>query len=496
MTAKNQNVLLLLVDQVIANALGPYGGMCRTPNLDRLAKSGVTFEYAYTPCSLCSPARASLFTGKLPHEHGILYNVTTQAYGRPDLENQDMVISNPLRRAKVKCGYFGKWHFGQRIGPRECGFTGTSFPGYGLPSNYVEEYDTWLREQGHGGMRDVAVKNVIASDPVDCMRLPMGESMPELSKGGGVYAGIIDLPTNLTPAGFVASGAIEFMEQVGEAPFFLTAAFWGPHHPALPSPEFAGTHAPDSIAAWPNFQDSLEHKPRIQERYARCLHQYFTGASWESWQKVVAAHFDFMSMIDAQIGRILDALEKSGLAENTTVIFTSDHGDTLGCHAGQWDKGPYMFEETYRVPLLIRRPGSGSAGKRATGLVSLIDLFPFMLDTCGAEAPGSGYGINLRLMLDNPDQGIRDCVIGEFHGFDIRGLHYQRMIRMGNFKYVFTPSDLDEFYDLQEDPAELVNLIDEPGREHEIIQLKTRLQQEMIRSGDPFADFAGRLMGL
>jgi len=128
-----KNTILILVDQVIRDTIAPYsvGEICKTPNISNLSKNSIVFDNAYTTISLCSPARASLFTGKIPHKHGMLYNNTSHIYGKQELENPDDMISFPLIKAGYKCGYVGKWHI-DKHGPNKYGFEGTKFAGYGI----------------------------------------------------------------------------------------------------------------------------------------------------------------------------------------------------------------------------------------------------------------------------------------------------------------------------------------------------------------------------
>lgn len=490
-----KNVLLILVDQVLRSSLAAYGGtVCRTPALDTLAASGVIFDHAYTTISLCSPARASLFTGKLPHKHGILYNVTHHTYGRAELAEDEVVLSRLMREAGYACGYFGKWHIGMEKGATAYGFEGTRFPGFGLPSDFVADYDAFLKSHDHPGLESVTVRNLLGGADIPEAMLPLGRTLPNAARGA-VYSGVIDLATELTPAGYVAAGTIDFMRAHRDEPFFAVASFWGPHHPALPSPEFDGTHARELIPEWGNFADELEEKPRIQKRYARRLHPKLTNAPWPIWRRIISAHYDFMAMIDAQIGRILQELETLGLADNTVVVFTSDHGDTLGCHGGQWDKGPYMYEETYAVPLILRLPDV-IAGRAMHAMVSNMDLFPTILDACGLAIPDGLDAKSCLPVCEGRLDTARDCVTGQFFGFDVRGLFLQRMIRSEQYKYVYNPSDIDEFYDLNADPSELHNAIDEPKHKEAVERLKRRLLQEMRAANDPHAAFADELMGI
>ncbi|MFA7256000.1 MAG: sulfatase-like hydrolase/transferase [Kiritimatiellales bacterium] len=489
------NILLFMVDQVMVSTLRAYGGkLCQTPNLNRLAEEGLVFDRAYTTSSLCSPARASVFTGVLPHRHGILNNVTNASYGRPELSEEQPVLSQELNRAGYACGYYGKWHIGIEKGPVDYGFSGTAYPGYGLPSDFVAEYDDFLKRNGHAGLEYINVSKIKSGTPLNKVHLPFNHpDNPEI--GCECYSGVIDVPSELSPSGYIAQESIEYLRKHKEDPFFLVSAFWGPHHPALPSPEFAGTHDPSLIPEWPNYNDDLSDKPRIQSRYVKNLHRTLDRDGWAGWQEIVAAHFDFMSMIDAQIGRVLDELAQLGLDKNTIVIFTSDHGDTLGCHGGQWDKGPYMYEETYRVPLIVRGPGI-RAGRHNSSLVSNMDLFATVLDQAGVSVAGTTDSISLRPIMQGDKETVRDCLVGEFHGFDSRGSFLQRMLLKDNLKYIYNPSDYDELYDLQKDPDELKNRINDPSYQQAAQVLKKALTAEMTRTKDPFAPFAGALMGL
>ncbi|MBT7840686.1 MAG: sulfatase-like hydrolase/transferase [Lentisphaerae bacterium] len=479
------NVLLIMLDQVRVDAIGAYGStICRTPNIDRIAAAGIRFDRAYTTISICSPARASLFFGLLSHRHGMLYNTTAALYGRLDLADNATLLPEHLEAAGCQCGYAGKWHIDHQ-GPLGHGFTGTRCHGFGLPG-YVKEYDEWLQAQGHPGQRSVRVQDYSTPDgPVDTtMPTPYG------------FDGIIDLPTELTPAGFVAARTIDLLQEMRESPFLITASFWGPHHPALPNAEFADTYSPDDIPPWPNFTDDLEGKPRIQQRYRDCINPNFSKSNWKTWSKTIARHYDFLTMIDTQIGRILDELRSLGLDRNTVVIFTSDHGDTLGCHGGQFDKGPYMFEETYRVPLIMRFPDRASAGTATQSLATNMDLFATILDLAGAEIPGDRHARSLAAVREDPAAPLRDCVVGQFNGFDRRGMFLQRMLVTKRHKYIFNAADFDELYDLEADPHELKNIINSPEMQETRQALARRLANEMQETGDPHAEHAAVLMGV
>jgi len=472
------NILLIILDQVRRDAIGCYGSkICRTPNIDSIAAEGVRFTRAYTSISLCSPARASMFSGLLPHRHGMLYNVTRASYGRQDLLPDVKLLSEYLTDAGYRCGYAGKWHI-DRKGPRGHGFAGTECAGYGLPG-FVPEYDEWLKAKGHAGQRSVRVTDYTTPTGVIECHLPTPYG----------FDGIIHLPVELTPSGFVASRTIDLLEQFKGEPFFIAASFWGPHHPALPTVEYEGIYPADAIPPWHNFHDDLSGKPNIQKRYAKCLNKWFTDKPWSVWAKTVARHFAFLTMIDSQIGRILEKLRGLGLDDRTIIIFTSDHGDTLGSHGGQFDKGPYMYEETYAVPLLIRFPDGSGAGEEVRSLVCNMDIFATILDLAGVPQPEGIDAISLASVRHDRTVRFRDVLLAHFNGFDARGMYLQRMLIHGRYKYVFNPGDFDELYDLEKDPYELHNAINDPELSDVRLELRRRLADEMKKTGDPHAPF-------
>ncbi len=479
------NVLMIMLDQVRADALGCYGSrVCQTPHIDRIAAGGIRFERGYTTISICSPARACMFSGLLSHRTGMLYNTTRALYGRAELADGVTLLPTILGSHGVRCGYAGKWHI-DVPGPRAHGFEGTAAAGFGLPG-FVREYDEWLKAQGHPGQRSVQVRDYSTPDGVVDTTLPTPYG----------FDGVIELPTELTPAGFVAARTIDLLREMRHDRFFVTASFWGPHHPALPNAEHEGTYDPAGIEPWPNFDDDLSGKPRIQRRYRDCLNPNFCGTHWNTWRRTVARHYDFLTMIDTQVGRVLDELEALGLAEDTLVLFTADHGDTLGCHGGQFDKGPYMYEETYRVPLLMRFPDRANAGTATDSLATNMDLFATILDVLGVEPPADTHAVSLAAAQNDPHATFRDCVLGHFNGFDRRGMYLQRMLHTGRFKYVFNAGDFDELYDLESDPHELHNLLDAPESQALRRDMAERLHAAMAESGDPHAAHAAVLMGL
>ncbi len=194
-----------------------------------------------------------------------------------------------------------------------------------------------------------------------------------------------------------------------------------------------------------------------------------------------------MTYIDDQIGRLLDYLDRSGLRENTLVIFTSDHGDNLGEHGGLLDKGFVHFESTHRIPLLMRGPGVPA--ERRDELVSLVDIYPTVLDAAGVACPEGRHG---RSLLDR-SAPPRDSIVVEFHGLNEVTLS-MRTIRSGMRKYGWTACGGDEFYDLSSDPFETNNRSHDPAVQGDVRAFRQKLLEWMRETDDPLARQYERLM--
>jgi len=470
MPTKTPNVLLIFTDQHRTDAIGCYGSeICTTPNVDRLAREGVVFDRAYTTCSLCSPARASIMTGQFPHTHGMLNNIEAPGGDMKELQLRPNLISEILRGAGYNLGYVGKWHLGDKVLPRDFGFAGDNFPGHGGGGFHYPEYAEYLKQRGLS---------------YNIRRLPP----PPFPYGhqAGLFAG----PVEATVDYFLAENTNTLLTNFSQdwqkqgKPFFVWCNFWGPHPPYYVPEQFLSLYKDADIPPWKNFEDSLEHKPAIQRNIIPPQRRH---QPWSFWRERVAHYYAFVTLIDQQIGRILDHLTELGRAEDTIVIFTADHGESLGIHGGLSDKTCFMYEENYRIPLLVRTPASASRpGAREARFVSLADVMPTCLDAAGIAPPAVVQGRSLLPLVEGsaPPQW-RDDVTAEFHGFVI--LYSQRMIRYDHYKYVYNAGGEDELYDLGADPYELTNRIADPDHAPILDELQTRLLRWMTETKDGLA---------
>ncbi|MCB0189028.1 MAG: sulfatase-like hydrolase/transferase, partial [Caldilineaceae bacterium] len=244
-----------------------------------------------------------------------------------------------------------------------------------------------------------------------------------------------------------------------EQPFFLR---WDPSEPHLPNvvPEpYASMYPPESIPPWPNFVDDLAGKPYIQRQQRRTWG--IDGWTWQEWAPIVGRYLGEITLLDHQIGRVLTTLEELGLADNTVVIYSADHGDLCGSH-GMIDKHYVMYEELVRVPLIVRWPGHVAAGQTITEFVSSeLDLAATICDSAVGVIPSTFAGQSFLPRITQPTPGIspwqpRDDIFVTYFGNQF-GLYSQRMVRDERWKYVWNATAADELYDISTDPGELYN---------------------------------------
>jgi arylsulfatase A-like enzyme len=275
-------------------------------------------------------------------------------------------------------------------------------------------------------------------------------------------------------------------------PFFLTCQFWAPHGPYMPSTEYVGRHDRSTLPEWPNWDDDYQGKPHRLPRFTQSFFQKLP-TSWPEWQELIGLAYDYTTLVDEQIGRLLTHLEDIGLKDDTMIVFTSDHGDLLGSH-GLYDKG-FMYEEAHRIPLLVKTPGQQN-GSVSDALVYNMDIMPTIFDLLGENLGDTVDGQSL-LPFTNGNASAetgRDALYLEFHG--IRFLHTQRgLVTRDGYKYLFNPGDIDELYDLNNDPGELRNLLTDGTQHHRADELREQLISLARQYHDPVQDCISKWFG-
>lgn len=449
MSSSIPNVLLLLTDQQRYDCTAPDSPAVETPNLDRLASEGVAFDNAYTPIGICSSARASLLTGLSPHTHGMLNNCHGPDALRPNLPPDLDTVGESLLEAGYTVTSAGKWHVGRDQRPSDFGFDA-------LPNTAAAATSPDFRAH----QRDCGV-----DEPVELRDTVVADyGTDEI-----LVAATTSLPPEATWTAYLTDRTIDHLETLAtddaHQPFFHRTDFEGPHHPYVVPEPYASLYDPADIDPWDNFSETFADKPHVHEQLLS--YRGVEDFDWDTWASAIARYFGFVTFIDDQIGRILETLEDTGLADDTVVVQTADHGDMTGSHR-QFNKGPAMYEEVYHIPLTVRWPGVANAGTRRDELVRLHDLMPTVLEVAGCEPPAAidGHSHSLCPLLEaadgsEPVSEWPDTLCGEYHG-DEFGYYSQRFVRRGRYKLVYNAFDSNELYDLEADPSELQNLIDHP----------------------------------
>ncbi len=440
------NVLFIVSDD-LNNMLGCYGDrLAKTPHLDRLAARGVRFERAYCTFPLCGPSRNSFLTGLYPNATGILRNAQIFRQTIPD----QVSLPQAFRRAGYFAARIGKlYHYNV---PRSVGTDGHDDPA------------SWELELNPAGV------DRLEEEP-DIFTLSPGRFGGTLSWYASPKADAFHTD------GMMAADAEWVLKRCAadrSRPFFLAVGFFRPHTPYVaPREPYFGWHpvetmpVVDGIAA-----DQADLPAPALGSYKREQDKLTDPLRRECRQAYNAS----VSFMDAQVGRVVDALDRLGLAENTVIVFTSDHGYHMGEH-GLWQKQS-LFEESARVPLLIVAPGRTAAGGVAAAPVSQVDLFPTLAELCGVQAPGNLQGQSLVPMLADPTQKGRNWALTQVVRRRKGGQFFGYSLRTPRWRYTEWDEAAAgrELYDHQTDPRELTNLADDPAHADTLAELAGRLR--------------------
>ena len=460
------NIVFLMTDQHSVSTLGCYGNPCvATPNLDRLAASGTRFSNAFTPTAICTPARASLLTGAAPFRHRLLANYERNVGYAEDLADGQFTFAEALRAADWQLGLVGKWHGGVRRTAADYGFLGPTLNGWHNPIDHPD-YLSYLDDNG--------LPPYQISDHV---RGVMPNGSP-----GNLMAARLHQPLEATFEHYLATRAIEMLNRFAQEgrPFFLATHFFGPHLPYIVPDEFFDRYDPDEIELPPSVAETFDRKPPVQRNYS--AHWAFDTMDEATSRKLVAVYWGYVSLIDHEIGRILDAVGELGLAEETAVMMTADHGEFTGAHRLH-DKGPAMYDEIYRIPGVVRIPGA-PPGQVREEFVTLMDLTATILDLAGLPTADAVDGRSVRPLVAGEHPRWRRTVLAEFHGHHFP--YPQRMLRTATHKLVINPESVNELYDLIADPHELTNRIDDPACADVRHALMVELYRQLRARGDNF----------
>ncbi|MEU4967214.1 sulfatase-like hydrolase/transferase [Streptomyces smyrnaeus] len=476
-------MLFLMTDQHRVDTLGAYGNPhVRTPNLDRLAAEGTRFDNCYTPTAICTPARASLLTGAAPFRHKLLANYERNVGYLEDLADDQFTFAGQLRAEGYRLGLLGKWHGGVRRTAADYGFEGPDLAGWHNPVDHPD-YLAHLEENGLPPYR--------ISDPV---RGTTPNGSP-----GNLLAARLRQPVEATFEHYLATRTIEMLRRwvadgvgaapgagragagpAGDRPFFLATHFFGPHLPYILPDAYYDMYDPALVELPASVSETFAAKPPVQSNYSRLW--AFDTMPLEESRKLIAVYWGYVTLIDEQMGRILDAVRELGLEEHTAVFFTADHGEFTGAHRLH-DKGPAMYDDIYRIPGLLKVPGA-PRGQVRDEFVSLTDCTATILDLAGSDTEPAVDSRSLLPLAAGERPEWAPHHLAEFHGHHFP--YPQRMLRTRRYKLVVNPESRNELYDLHTDPDELHNRYDHPELRDVRAELTRTLYDLLRERGDNF----------
>jgi uncharacterized sulfatase len=429
--------------------LGCYGsaGM-RTPSLDRLAGEGIRFDRAYCCQPVCGPARSAMFTGTFPHSNGSWAN--SMALG-----DNVKTVGQRLRDNGIRTAYIGKWHLdgGDYFGLGRC------------PDGWDADY--WYDMRCY-------LEELTPDDRRKSRRSPRQWDEP--------------ISEDFTFGHRCSNRAIDFLRRHGEESFFLVVSYDEPHGPCLCPQRYVDMYRNYEFPKSPNVCDILEGKPEHQRAWAG---REFSPDERKALVLRRPEFFGCNTFVDDEIGRVLDAVGEC--APDALVIYTSDHGDALGSHCLS-NKGPAMYDEIARVPLIVRWPGVTPSGTVCDAPSSHIDLVPTIMEAVGLDVPKLLEGRSMLPTFADPAARLNDAVFLEFGRYEVDhdgfgGFQPVRAAFDGRHKLVVNLLATDELYDLESDPGEIVNLIESPEHAAARDRLHDAILQWMNRTRDPFRGY-------
>lgn len=444
-----RNILLIIADQLNINALGCNGNTwVHTPNIDSLFANGVGLKRVYSQYPLCGPVRASFWTGRLPHQTGVLSNGLN--FHNEDVAQQGIpTLGEQLVKAGYHAVHFGKQHDYGGLHGFEC---------YKQDEIVFEDPDGW--PLNYDSYRDEATTRQLEH----YFQSMSGQSLDK------PFMAVADLNNPHNICGYIG-------EHIGKH-----------DNPAYPEklPDL-----PENFA----FND-YANRPRSVQYICCANRRQAQTANWtpENFRHYLAAYYHYIDMTDRNVGRILRALDESGQRENTTILFMSDHGDNMTVR-GMVTKHSSFYEQTTRVPMILCGAGIPTQGKWLdNGLFSLMDLAPTICDMAGTQMPDPqpGHGISMLPYAtgDKTDKG-HDYVVSHWHtewGYTIEP---GRMLCTGRYKYTrfaedVGPSNGEEFFDLEKDPGENRSLIHDPAYQEELNRHRALFETYLNETGDDF----------
>jgi uncharacterized sulfatase len=437
---RRPNVLLIMADD-LNNDLGTYGHpLVKSPNIDRLAARGVRFDRAYTQFPLCSPSRVSLLTGLRPDTTRIFDLQTDFRNIIPDV----VTLPQMFRRNGYFVARVGKiYHYGN---PGQIGTSGLDDPA---------SWETFVNPRGIDKDEEPQVVNLTPGR--------------QLGSALAYYASPASDEQHTD--GKVVAETIALIEKHKDRPFFIGAGFYRPHCPYIAPQKYFDLYPLDRIPA-----------PHAARETTAPSAAWFTsppnwGISEQAQRESIRAYYASISFLDANVGKLVDALTRLRLDDNTIVVFISDHGYHLG-EQGQWMKQT-LFERSARAPLIVAAPGIPSAGKAVSHIVEFLDLYPTLAELAKVRPPDGLHGRSLVPLLANPNASWEDRAITQVQRGPAASAYMGYTIRTDKWRYTEWAGGTRgvELYDESADPGELKNLAGDAKQASVVTDMRARLQR-------------------
>lgn len=429
------NVLFIAVDDLRAR-IGPYGEIVETPNIDRLARMGRRFLRAYSQVPMCSPSRASVMSGWRPQKTGV--------YGNLESVREFLEGAVPLQEHFSANGYFTA-----RVGK--------------IYHTRFEKQFKWDVSEDFVDRRSEAS----AQGPLTGAKLRTAEPPEERYQEKEIPIwGPTDDEDGDTADGKTARRVAELLEQHRNERFFVAAGFLRPHFPLLAPQKYFDLYDAESIQFQPSPVDDRDDIPRIALRPGANV-----AVEPSERAAVLRAYYACVSFMDAQVGVLLETMDRLDLWRDTIVVFWSDHGFHLGEHGGLWRKST-LFEESTRVPLLFVAPGMKQAGVPTRHLAELVDIYPTLLELCNLPWVEGLEGASLVPLLRNPEQPIKTAAFSVVQRLSGLG----RSVRTDRYRYTQWPDGSRELFDHESDPEEYINLEQFPVHSRTVAEMKALLR--------------------
>ncbi|MHC4637712.1 MAG: sulfatase family protein [Planctomycetota bacterium] len=439
------NIIFIMADDHASHALSCYGSRINTtPNLDRIAREGMRFNNCFCTNSICAPSRAVILTGKYSHLNGVIDN-------RKRFDGTQQTFPKLLRKAGYQTAMIGKWHL----------------------KSEPTGFDYWNVLPGQGDYHNPAF-------------IEMGQK----KKHTGYVTDII------------TDFSIDWLKgRKSSKPFLLMCHHKAPHRSWEPDDKHSSLYEDIDIPTPDTFNDDYQGRSRAAHEQEMTIERHLEkrdlkvkppeglkGAELKMWkyQRYIKDYLRCIASVDDNVGRLLDYLDKSGLAENTVVIYTSDQGFYLGDHS--WFDKRFMYEESLRMPFLVRYPKEIKAGSVNEDIALNLDFAPTFLDFAGAAAALEMQGRSLRpLMKSRPPSDWRTSMY--YHYYEYPGAHQVKRhygVRTREYKLIHFYYDIDawELYDLKKDPDELKNVYEDPRYSKVVRELKAELARLRKKYGD------------